>query len=43
MEFSLSQISVSAELKNPENLVCKGISEKFNYMITNTYFYDFQY
>jgi hypothetical protein len=45
MEHSLVQIDISSlkGLKRPENMICKGNLEKLNYMVTDTYFYDFQY
>jgi hypothetical protein len=41
-EYSLVDIDVSG-ISSPEHLLCKGIYEKLNYLVTSNEFYDFQY
>lgn len=41
-EHSLAQIDIS-DIPHPEHLVCKGVQQKLNYIVTENCFYDFQY
>ena len=40
VEYSLAQIPIP-DIKNPEDMVCKGRKEKFNYFVTKEKYYDF--
>ena len=42
VEHSLCQL-LCPPIRNPEDLICKGRKEKFNYTVGTDRYYDFQY
>ena len=42
MEYSLIEYN-DLEAQEPYNLICRGMKKKFNYLVTNSYFYDLLY